>query len=69
MSKLFTAIIDKEEELDVEECPEAGIASQGYTIEEAIENLKEATEVFLEEFPAESFEHPFLTTFEVPTHA
>jgi predicted RNase H-like HicB family nuclease len=28
-----------------------GTASQGETIEEAIANLKEATELYLEEFP------------------
>jgi len=47
----FTAIIHKEEDLYVAECPEVGTASQGQTIEEAITNLKEATELYLEEFP------------------
>ena len=46
----FTAIIHKEEDLYVAECPEVGTASQGQTIEEAITNLKEATELYLEEF-------------------
>jgi len=31
--------------------------------------LKEATEVYLEEFPRQSTVHPILTTFEVATHA
>jgi predicted RNase H-like HicB family nuclease len=35
----FTAIVHKEENLYVAECPEVGTASQGETIEEAIENL------------------------------
>jgi len=35
----------------VSECPELGTASQGETIEEAIANLREATELYLEEFP------------------
>jgi len=35
----------------VAECPEVGTASQGETIEEAIANLREATELYLEEFP------------------
>ena len=30
--------------------PEVGTASQGRTVEEAVENLKEATELYLEEF-------------------
>jgi predicted RNase H-like HicB family nuclease len=35
----------------IAKCPEVGTVSQGYTIEEALENLKEATELYLEEFP------------------
>lgn len=66
---VFTAIIRKEANLYVAECPEIGTASQGYSIEEAIDNLREATELYLEEFPAESIEHPILTTFEIPAHA
>lgn len=31
--------------------PEAGTAAQGETIEEALANLQEATELYLEEFP------------------
>ncbi len=44
----FTAVVHKEEELYVAECPEIGTASQGETIEEAVNNLKEATELYLE---------------------
>ena len=47
----FTAIISKEENLYVAKCPEIGTVSQGSTIEAAIANLKEATELYLEEFP------------------
>ena len=47
----FTAIISKEENLHVAKCPEIGTVSQGSTVEEAIANLKEATELYLEEFP------------------
>jgi predicted RNase H-like HicB family nuclease len=49
--RVLTAIIRKEEDIYVAECPEVGTVSQGYTIEEAIANLKEATELYLEEFP------------------
>jgi predicted RNase H-like HicB family nuclease len=49
-NKIFSAIIHKEEDIFVAECPEIGTVSQGYTIEEAISNLKEATELYLEEF-------------------
>jgi len=62
---ILTAIIHKEEDMYVAECPEVGTVSQGKTIEEAIYNLKEATELYLEEFPLEDKEHPLLTTFEV----
>ncbi|MHB8091102.1 MAG: type II toxin-antitoxin system HicB family antitoxin [Syntrophales bacterium] len=69
MNKLFTAIVHKEDNLYVAECPEVGTASQGATIEDAIVNLQEATEIYLEEFPLEKIQHPFLTTFEVAVNA
>ncbi|MBC7910460.1 MAG: type II toxin-antitoxin system HicB family antitoxin [Pyrinomonadaceae bacterium] len=47
--RTFTAILHKEEDLYVAECPEVGTVSQGYTIEEALANLKEATQLYLEE--------------------
>ena len=50
-TQTLTAILHKEEDLYVAECPEIGTVSQGYTVEEAISNLKEATELYLEEFP------------------
>ncbi len=49
--RTFTAILHKEDDLYVAECPEVGTVSQGSTIEEAVANLKEATELYLEEFP------------------
>lgn len=63
MQRTFTAIIRKEGSLYVAECSEVGTASQGYTIDEAIENLREATEVYLEEFPLKDAPRPILTTF------
>ena len=62
---VLTAIIYKEEDMYVAECPEVGTVSQGKTIEEAICNLKEATELYLEEFPLKGEIHPILTTFEI----
>ena len=44
----FAAIIEREGEGYVSLCPELDIASQGETIEEARDNLKEAVESFLE---------------------
>ncbi|MBN1863769.1 MAG: type II toxin-antitoxin system HicB family antitoxin [Victivallales bacterium] len=69
MNTSFTAIIHREDKLYVAECPEVGTASQGYSIEDAIANLKEATGLYLEEFPVKIAEHPILTTFEIPVHA
>jgi predicted RNase H-like HicB family nuclease len=65
----LTAVIHLEDDLYVAECPEIGTISQGSTIEEAIQNLREATELYLEEFPTQSISRPFLTTFEVPVNA
>ncbi|MEL6579014.1 MAG: type II toxin-antitoxin system HicB family antitoxin [Cyanobacteria bacterium J06621_12] len=39
-----------EEDVYVAECSEFGTASQGETVESALANLKEATELYLEEF-------------------
>ena len=66
---IFTAIIHKEENLYVANCPEAGTASQGETIEEAVKNLQEATALYLEEFPMTQTYRPIVTTFEVAAHA
>ena len=67
--RIFTAVLHKEEDLYVAECPEVGTVSQGYTVEEAIANLKEATELYLEEFPLPEVTRPLVTTFEVAIHA
>ena len=50
--KTFTAIVHREDDLYVAECPEVGTVSQGTTIDQTIENLKEATELYLEECPS-----------------
>ena len=61
----FTAVLHKEDDTYVAECPEVGTVSQGKTVEEAVSNLKEATELYLEEFPIPDVGRPLLTTFEV----
>jgi predicted RNase H-like HicB family nuclease len=61
----LTAIIHQERDIFVAECPQIGTASQGYSIDEAMSNLKEATELFLEEFPVEASNPPFMTTFQI----
>ena len=69
--KHFSAIVEKEDDWYVSLCPELDVASQGKTIEEAIANLKEAVELFLEDRGAKYLESkqepsaPFVTTFSV----
>jgi predicted RNase H-like HicB family nuclease len=62
----LSALIHKEGNMYVSLCPELDIASQGETIEKAIDNLKEAVELYLEDEDAKMPESaPLLTTFEV----
>jgi predicted RNase H-like HicB family nuclease len=63
-AQTLTAVIHKEEDIYVAECPEVGTVSQGPTIEEAVPNLKEATELYLEEFPMPAISRVLLTTLE-----
>ena len=65
MNQILSAVIHKEKKFYVAECPEAGTVSQGETPENAILNLKEATELFLEEFPLQKSSRPLISFFEV----
>jgi predicted RNase H-like HicB family nuclease len=56
MKKVFTAVIQREEDMYVALCPELDIASQGPTIQEARSNLQEAIELFLEEADPQEIE-------------
>lgn len=49
--------------------PETGTTTQGETVEEALANLREATELYLEEFPLTVAGRPLLTSFHVTEHA
>ena len=49
--------------------PETGTTTQGETVEEAIANLREATALYLAEFPLETKGHPLVTMFSVPENA
>lgn len=69
MTQTFTAIIHREGDLYVAECPEVGTASQGESIDEAVANLAEATGLYLEEFPTADHARPLLTTFDIAVHA
>ena len=48
--------------------PETGSASEGETIEEALANLKEATQLYLEEFPLDAPGKPLIMSFEIAEH-
>ena len=48
MPRQLTAIIEREDDGFVALCPELDIASQGDTVSEARDNLKEALELFFE---------------------
>jgi predicted RNase H-like HicB family nuclease len=61
----FTAIVYKEDDMYVAECPEIGTVDQGETIEQAIAGLKEATRLYLEEFPLPKTSPRFITSIEV----
>lgn len=49
--------------------PETGTTSEGETLDEAIVNLREAVELYLEEFPLKLVAAPLLTTITVAEHA
>ena len=48
MSRTFTAVVYREDDVYVAECPEVGTDSQGEIIDEASANLKEKIEIYLE---------------------
>ena len=66
----FTAVIKKGEKQFVALCPELDVVSQGYSVEEALANLKEAVELYIEEMgvPEEvSSGDTIVVNFEVET--
>ena len=73
MPKAFDIVINEEymnnKKIFVVHCLNLGITSQGKTVEEAISNLKEATELYLEEFPVVKEQKPLIIVFEVNDHA
>ncbi|MCP3733988.1 type II toxin-antitoxin system HicB family antitoxin [Sphingomonas sp. RP10(2022)] len=49
--------------------PETGTTTQGESIDEALASLREAVELYLEEFPMAARAAPFVTTLDVAVHA
>lgn len=76
---LIDVVINKERLNDgspvfVAHCPSLGIASQGYSTDEAMHNIKEAVELYLEEQPERYAElaveeAPLFSIIEVTRHA
>ena len=66
---LLTAVITEAEEGGfIAFNPETGTTTPGENYLEAIENLKEATSLYLDEFPMKLHSHSVMTTFEI-SHA
>ena len=49
--------------------PETGTYTQGETVDEALANLQEATELYLEVFPMAIHQKSLLTTIDISTRA
>lgn len=49
--------------------PETGTTTEGDTIDEALANLREAVELYLEEFPMKLGAAPLVTTLDIAIHA
>lgn len=66
MSIKVTVVVQKEDNWYVAKCLENSVASQGKTIEESIDNLREALELFYEDTTPEDVNvTTFVTTMEV----
>lgn len=51
MTYKFTTVINKEGKWYVARCIELGVVTQGRTIKEVQENIKEAVSLYLEDYP------------------
>lgn len=65
MSIKYNVMIQKEEEWYVAKCLDNNVVSQGKTIEEALENLREALELYLQNEEIVQPKETYLTTLEV----
>ncbi len=66
MSIKSTVLIEKEENWFVATSVETGVASQGKSIDEAMDNLREALELYFEDnIPTDTKRQIFVTTMEV----
>ena len=69
MTYRVSVIIERKENWFVAYCPELEVASQGKTIEEAKNNLKEAVELYLKEADPSEIdlpkEPPYVSSFDI----
>lgn len=65
MNVKYNVVIQKEEKWYVAKCLDNSVASQGKTIEEALDNLKEAIELYNESEEIVKPKEIFITTLEV----
>ena len=65
MNVKYNVVIQKEEKWYVAKCLDNSVASQGKTIEEALNNLKEAIELYNESEEIVKPKEIFITTLEV----
>ncbi len=67
--RTFLISIQKEEKFFVARCPELGVTSQGESLGDAQEKIKEAIELYIESFGTENLpsetSRPYWTTVEV----
>jgi predicted RNase H-like HicB family nuclease len=64
----LSAVVRREDGIYVASCPEFDVASQGKSVEEALRNLKEALELYLEDEDVEKpskVEAPIVTIVKV----
>ncbi|MFC0007069.1 type II toxin-antitoxin system HicB family antitoxin [Micromonospora siamensis] len=66
MTRTLTAAVHQEDDWYVARCLELDVASQGETLDEALGNLREAVEVYLDEVQNPTIETtPLVTSFQV----
>ena len=65
INKLFTVSIQKEDAWYIAKCLENNVASQGKTIDESIDNLREALTLFYEDEEIPSYSQTYVTMLEV----
>ena len=65
MNKSFTVAIQREDDWFIAKCLENNVASQGKTMDEATENLREALSLYYEDESLPFFSQTYVTTMEV----